>query len=217
MRLTLIRHGQTPSNVAGLLDTVAPGPPLTELGRQQAAAIPAALADTPIDAVFTSNLVRTGQTAAPLAAARGLAPVELSGLREIVAGDLEMAGGADAIHRYIGTLWNWLEGDLGVRMPGAASGDEVLARFDAAVGEIGRVVGETGSAVAFSHGAVIRFWAAHRAGNAASTTAGKQHLDNTGAVVLDRVDGGGWQVRSWRSEALGGYSLDDPARSGPAT
>ena len=35
-RLHLVRHGQTPSNVAGALDTALPGAPLTELGREQA-------------------------------------------------------------------------------------------------------------------------------------------------------------------------------------
>ena len=31
MRLVLIRHGQTPSNVCGLLDTAPPGPGLTHI------------------------------------------------------------------------------------------------------------------------------------------------------------------------------------------
>ena len=44
MRLLLIRHGQTPSNVLGALDTLVPGPGLTPLGLEQAAAIPDALA-----------------------------------------------------------------------------------------------------------------------------------------------------------------------------
>ena len=34
-RLVLVRHGQTPSNVAGVLDTALPGPGLTEEGQQQ--------------------------------------------------------------------------------------------------------------------------------------------------------------------------------------
>lgn len=44
MRLLLIRHGQTPSNLKHLLDTAAPGPGLTPLGQDQAAALPQALA-----------------------------------------------------------------------------------------------------------------------------------------------------------------------------
>ncbi|KTR37372.1 histidine phosphatase, partial [Curtobacterium oceanosedimentum] len=42
MRLLLIRHGQTPANVSGVLDAEVPGPGLTELGQQQADALPAA-------------------------------------------------------------------------------------------------------------------------------------------------------------------------------
>lgn len=33
MRLLLIRHGETPTNVGYLLDTAVPGPGLTEIGR----------------------------------------------------------------------------------------------------------------------------------------------------------------------------------------
>ncbi|POC80683.1 histidine phosphatase family protein, partial [Vibrio vulnificus] len=43
MRLILIRHGQTESNVHRLLDTAMPGPGLTELGQQQAAGLVSAL------------------------------------------------------------------------------------------------------------------------------------------------------------------------------
>jgi len=39
MRLILIRHGQTVSNVGGLLDTAHPGADLTPLGRQQAGSL----------------------------------------------------------------------------------------------------------------------------------------------------------------------------------
>ena len=67
MRLFLIRHGQTPANVLGELDTAHPGPGLTELGTRQAAVIPDALRLESIDAVFASTLVRTHLTAQPLA------------------------------------------------------------------------------------------------------------------------------------------------------
>ena len=54
MRILFIRHGQTPANVAGILATDHPGPGLTELGEQQAAALPNALA--PIINVIALNL-----------------------------------------------------------------------------------------------------------------------------------------------------------------
>ena len=47
LRLVLARHGQTPANVAKTLDTVLPGPGLTDLGRLQAEALGKELAADP--------------------------------------------------------------------------------------------------------------------------------------------------------------------------
>lgn len=91
MRIILIRHGQTASNIGRYLDTAEPGAPLTVLGQEQAQALPAALEDERIDAIYASTLMRTQQTAQPLAQARGLEIQVRVGLREISAGDLEMA------------------------------------------------------------------------------------------------------------------------------
>lgn len=215
MRLILLRHGQTPSNVAGVLDTAPPGPGLTDLGRRQAAAVPEALAAQPIDAIFASNQLRALQTASPLADARRLDVAVLSGLREIAAGDLEMAGDADSIHCYIGTLMSWLDGDLARRIPGGPNGFQMLERFDAAIDGIVREVGGAGSAVAVSHGAAIRVWATSRAVSGPDPDL-HRHLDNTGAVVLDRAAAGDWRVVSWSSEAIGGKALDAATDSGPA-
>ncbi len=71
MRLLLIRHGQTHSNVSGSLDTARPGADLTDLGREQAELLVERLKDEPVDALHASTLVRTQQTIAPLARARG--------------------------------------------------------------------------------------------------------------------------------------------------
>ena len=72
MRLLLLRHGQTTANVHGALDTAFPGRPLTDLGRAQAAAVPAALAEEDVSALYCSNLTRTRQTAEPLRAETSL-------------------------------------------------------------------------------------------------------------------------------------------------
>ena len=74
-RLILVRHGQTRSNVHGLLDTAAPGAGLTELGRQQAAALVDVLAGERIDRIVASPLLRTQQSAQPIADTFGL-PIE---------------------------------------------------------------------------------------------------------------------------------------------
>lgn len=234
MKLILLRHGQTPSNVAGALDTAPPGPGLTELGVLQAAAAARTLADESPVALFASNQLRAQQTAAPLAQARSLDVGILPGLREIAAGDLEMATDADSVHRYIGTLIAWIGGDLTQRVPGGPNGSEFLDRYDEAVSHIVERVladaGPDGSAVAVSHGAAIRAWAARRAVNAADAMAADagtptaiiapagsrhRHLDNTGAITLERDGAGAWRILAWREAAIGGPVFDEPRDSGP--
>ncbi|WP_282820289.1 histidine phosphatase family protein, partial [Curtobacterium flaccumfaciens] len=136
MRLLLIRHGQTPANVHGILDAVVPGPGLTELGQQQADALPAALADRGIERLFVSSMVRTQITAAPLATSLGLEPVVLPGLREIEAGDTQGKSDKVSVQTYISTVHGWSGGDRTTRMPGAESGVEFFERYDDAVRQI---------------------------------------------------------------------------------
>ena len=208
MRLILIRHGQTPNNVRSLLDTAVPGPGLTRLGELQAAAVPAAVAEESIQALYISNLTRTALTAAPLAAARHLNPVVRDGLREISAGHLEMKGDLASVEAYLHALKSWLAGDLSARMPGADNGFEVLERFDAVVEE----AAAAHEAVAMvSHGAMIRFWAGHRGNNIDWSDAKFHDLSNTGIVTLDGEPAGstapgGWQIRSWHGAPAGGLS-----------
>ncbi|PTM99939.1 histidine phosphatase family protein [Streptomyces sp. VMFN-G11Ma] len=196
MRLLLVRHGQTPSNVDFLLDTAVPGPGLTALGERQAAALPGALADEDIEALYVSTLVRTQLTAAPLAAARGLEPLVRDGIREIAAGDLEMLpGNSEHGLLYMKTVFAWAEGDTALRMPGGENGEEALARYDAVVAEAAR---SGAAAVAMvSHGAAIRMWTAARADNVDVAFAADRPLDNTGVVILEGSPTDGWKALSW--------------------
>jgi broad specificity phosphatase PhoE len=196
VRLLLVRHGQTPTNVDYLLDTAVPGPGLTALGEQQAAALPEALADEDIEALYASTLVRTQLTAAPLAAARGLDVRVRDGIREISAGDLEMLPG-DTGHgeRYMRTAFAWAAGDTGLRMPGAESGAEFLARYDAVVAEAAAT--GAGTVALVSHGAAIRTWTAARADNVDIEFAAVHRLANTGVIVLEGSPSDGWKALSW--------------------
>ncbi|MFD7433820.1 histidine phosphatase family protein [Streptomyces sp. NPDC059861] len=201
MRLLLVRHGQTPSNVAYLLDTAVPGPGLTELGERQAAALPAALADEAVEAVYASTLVRTQLTAAPLAAARGLDVLVRDGIREVFAGDLEMLpGGSRRGEEYMRTVFAWADGDTGLRMPGGESGAETLARFDAVVAEA--AADGAGTVAMVSHGAVIRMWTAARAGNVDVPFAAARPLDNTGVVILEGSPSDGWKALTWAGSTV---------------
>ena len=211
MRLLLIRHGQTPANVRGELDTAAPGPPLTELGRAQAAAVPDALASEHIDGIYVSRLVRTAQTAAPLARTRGeMHRVVLPGIHEIEAGELEGRTDKEAVRDYLMTVWSWGEGNLGARMPGAGDGHEFFGRFDADVARVTAEHAPDATVALFSHGAAIRVWTSARATNIAPEFPGRQHLDNTGVVALEGSPSEGWVVTSWAGEPIGGAELNDP-------
>jgi len=213
MRLLLIRHGQTPSNVKYLLDTALPGPGLTELGERQAAALPAALAGEDIDALYASTLTRTQLTAAPLAGARGLDVQVRDGIREVSAGDLEMQpGDSEAAHIYMTTIFAWAAGDLELRMPGAETGVEALGRFDAVVAEAAE--SGAGTVGMVSHGAAIRMWAAARADNVDVAFAAEHRLDNTGVVILEGSPADGWKAVSWAGSVIGAAGAD--AESGPA-
>ena len=217
MRLLLLRHGQTPSNVHGLLDTAHPGPGLTALGERQAAAVPHGLRDREIDAIAVSPLVRTSLTAAPLALARGLEPLVVDGLQEIEAGELEMAGAHDAHHRYLSTGFAWARGDVGRVMPGGADGRAFLGRYDAAVAQVaGQVVARGGdSAVLVSHGAAIRVWVSARVAGVDVDHAERTALANTGLVEIEGDPVGGWRLISWSADPVGGRALDAPAADDP--
>ncbi|MFJ3249863.1 histidine phosphatase family protein [Streptomyces sp. NPDC086782] len=200
MRLLLIRHAQTPSNVGHLLDTRIPGPGLTRLGEQQAAALPRALAGEDIQALYASTLVRTQLTARPLAAERGLDVIVRDGIREVSAGDLETEpGDSERGRMYMRTLLGWAAGDTRSRIPGGESGTEVLARYDAVVAEA--TADGAGTIALVSHGAAIRLWTAVRVRNLDAEFAATHPLENTGVVVLQGSAPTGWTALAW-SDAL---------------
>jgi broad specificity phosphatase PhoE len=82
----LVRHGQSTWNAEhrwqGLAD-----PPLSELGREQARELANALRDVPLDAVYSSHLLRARETAEVVARTRGLMVIADPELREIDVGE----------------------------------------------------------------------------------------------------------------------------------
>ncbi|AYG04906.1 histidine phosphatase family protein [Gryllotalpicola protaetiae] len=207
MRLLLIRHGQTPANVAGALDTAAPGPGLTELGEQQSLAVPHALRDENVQGIYASRLVRTQLTAAPLSRSLALDVVVHDGLHEIEAGALEARTDDDSVKAYLGTIIKWGTGELDARMPGAFDGHEFFGRFDAAITQVAETHDDT--AAVFSHGAAIRAWVGARALNVSGEFTLKNPIDNTGVAVLEGSLTHGWELVSWAGTPVGGEQLAD--------
>ena len=213
MRLLLMRHGQTHANVSGELDTARPGLDLTDLGRAQAVAASKALADERLDAIYVSSRVRTHQTAAPTADDRGLTPTQLDGLEEVDAGDFEMRSDHDAVAGYIGSVAAWLEGRLDHRMPGGETGEEFLARYDAAVRSIVDAGHDT--ALVVSHGAALRTWVSTRMAPHPDAPPATTPLHNTALIVLDGDFESGWEMVSWQGHPCGGEFLEDPTAQDP--
>ncbi|ASK65916.1 fructose 1,6-bisphosphatase [Brachybacterium avium] len=206
MRLLLIRHGQTPSNVDGILDAAYPGPGLTALGRAQAAAVPEALRREDIAAVHVSRLLRTHETAAPLAAARGISPQLTAGLEEISAGQLEQRRDAEAVAAYQDNHSRWSAGEFTDGVPGGESGDQFWARYTGALRHIAALHAQDATVAVVSHGAAIRVFAAVVAGLGAASLEDRP-LFNTGMVTLTGHPEEGWQLEDWVSMPIGGDHL----------
>lgn len=217
MKLLLIRHGETPGNVLGQLDTDHPGPGLTELGERQAEAMARALANERIGALYASTLIRTQITAAPLARLQTLDVEVLEGLHEIEAGSLEKLTDHESHKRYMGTVISWAAGDLDLRMPAGPDGHAFFERFD---GAIARVVERAehhqhGTVAVVSHGAAIRTWAGLRADGVDHEFAARHVLANTGIVALEGDLRTGWNLIHWDGSPVGGLALADPTAEDP--
>lgn len=192
--LTLVRHAQSAGNASGLIDSSTPGPVLTDLGRREAEASAAALRGkgNSYDGVYASTMVRTQQTAEPMAAALREPVVVLPGLREIEAGDYEGLPEADAATTYAAAPLRWLSGDRAARIPGSIDGNEFDARYDEAV----QAIYDSGdsNAVAYSHGAATMMWVAMNVRGVDPGTFLTAPMQNTGYFVIRGNPVDGWEL-----------------------
>lgn len=167
-------------------------PPLSDLGHWQAQRVGDRLAVEPISAIYTSSLVRTKQTANPLATASGLIPQEVPALREIFLGEGEggllrqwVAEGHPIIQKMFS------QRDWGV-IPGAESAEELTARCSTALAEVAERHRDEVVAV-FVHGGVIGALVGHALRTSAFAHAGSRHTGITHLVITsDR-----WILRSF--------------------
>jgi probable phosphoglycerate mutase len=167
-----VRHGQTPTT-GQVLPGRAPGLHLSEQGRAQAEAAAARFADLKrVDAVYASPLERAKETAAPIAAARGLKVQSDRGLVECDFG--EWTGGE---LKSLAKLPEW--GTIqrypsGFRFPGGESFTDMQTRI---VDTVNRLCDRHrgGVVVAVSHADPIKAAVAHALGT---------HLDLFQRIVI---------------------------------
>lgn len=190
MRLILIRHGETQSNVDRALDTARPGAPLNETGLAQAEALVDALKHEEIDVLYASHLTRAQQTAAPLAKARGLEPIIVDGIQEIAAGIEEM--NTDWTN-YVAMLNTWHPENMDVGLEGGETAREFITRFTNAIAAMEQAGDERVALV--SHGAALRVWAIWQDPDIGFENA--LPLKNTQWIVLNGSTEDGWRIERW--------------------
>ena len=126
-RLILIRHGETDWNTTGRWQGQT-DVPLNERGRQQARQLVADLAGMQIDAIYSSDLGRARDTAAPLSQAAGLPVIVDARLREIHQGEWQGQLFGEIEARYAEALRSRREDPLNLAPPGGETVAQVQER-----------------------------------------------------------------------------------------
>ncbi len=205
--LDFVRHGESGDMTA--INTLVPGPDLTATGEQQASDLAIALKHSGIDEIWASTMVRSQETATPLAEALGLPIHDLAGLNEIDAGifegmpvgvgDVPLGG---ALYLLAPALWT-----LGLDfVPELGSTDANGIVFDQRVDEAVQTIYAGSSAgdtdAVFSHEGTIAIWALMNVNNPDFPLALNELfstgelLPYTGQVVVDGSPGD-WTLVSW--------------------
>jgi hypothetical protein len=118
--LDLVRHGETVGSNS-IVASDLPGPPLDEIGQEQAQAVATLLApEGPYAGIYAGDNIRMPETVQPLADQLGMDVQQLSGLDEISPGvynHVPFTSPAGTL--YFATLAAWVLGLDSVQLPGS--------------------------------------------------------------------------------------------------
>jgi probable phosphoglycerate mutase len=192
-RIILIRHGETDWNVEGRIQGHLPVP-LNERGLAQAEAVAARLGEVPFSALYSSDLLRTRQTADAIARVSGHRIRTDTRLREWDLGILSglMRTVAEEVHpEAFGIVRNRIVVDP---IPG---GESIQARFDRVTEAVQDIAAAhpAETVVAVSHGGPIGD-CYRRAVGAPLESPMNIDLFN-GAINVLWVEPDDWQIESW--------------------
>ncbi len=213
--LDFVRHGE--SGDMSAINTLVPGPDLTQAGDEQANSIAQTLANGGIQEIYASTMVRSLETATPLAQSLGLPIEQLAGLNEIDAGIFEGApvdvGGlpvGGALYLLAPVLWT-LGLDF-VPEPGSSDFDGMAFedRVDGAVQTIydtSVTNGDSTDAV-FSHEGTIAIWTLMNVNNPDFQLVLDEFLKTgellpyTGTVEVQGDPTAGWTLVDWDGQPV---------------
>ncbi len=154
-RLYLVRHGRTAHTAARLFAGGShPGAPLDEVGQKEAQAAADLLAGSGATAVVASPMLRTQQTAEPIAGGLGVEVVTDSDWREVEFGQWEGRAIEDVIATSPDEAAAW-RGSASVRAPGGESIAEMANRVAGALDRLFDVYRDQ-SIVVVTHSMPIR-------------------------------------------------------------
>jgi len=204
-RLCIVRHGETAWNaehrVQGQLDV-----PLNAIGQAQALAAAKVLSREKFDAIYSSDLSRARQTAAPMAAFFSMPIVKEKDLRERHYGIFERLTYAEVKLRYPEDYARFEARDPEYAF---RTGESLRNFSERSVSIIARIAGShpDQSILVFTHGGVLD--KLYRFITGLPLSAPRDFgIPNAG---LNRVEvtRAGWRIRAWADVAHLGRALDD--------
>lgn len=154
MNLYMIRHGQTAASRDNRFSGSA-DPPLTPVGEVMAQAFANAYASLTWEAIYTSPMLRTRQTADPLCRRVGVQPIVEDGLKEIAYGEWEGLKQDDVKARWPEAFEYWADDVASRGTPGGETAFHVAARAMRVV-EAVRTRHPHGNVLLVSHKATLR-------------------------------------------------------------
>lgn len=196
--LILIRHGETDWNrrqcFQGHLDV-----PLNERGLAQAERLGARLAAERIDALVVSDLMRTRQTAAPLAGQAKLVPSYTPTLREQAFGILEGLTFDDIRIKHPAEFALWAKHEPDYALPGGAESRTLFHRRVIAALQLLATQHSGQRLAVVTHGGVLDMvW---RTAKGLSLQGAREcAIPNTGINRVQLKDGGGFEILGWADD-----------------
>lgn len=201
-QLIVLRHGRTEWNASGRFQGQA-DIALDERGLAQAEQVAPVLAELAPSAIFSSDLARARQTAAPLSRATGL-PVALDPrLREIHVGSWEGLTIDEMLGQVDDDLKRaYLAGEDVRRSPTGETVAEVGERAGVALEEIGLAAPDGSTVVVVMHGLAARAGVCHLLGLPVETWKRLSGLHNCGWISVERHRTGGfWRITEYNLTA----------------
>ena len=205
--ILLARHGESDWNRTRRWQGHADRP-LTALGRRQARELAERLANTDLDAVYSSDLQRARETAEIVASGRGLAVHELPALREVDVGSWSGLTRVEAAERFPDAYRRWEEGG-----EGWDDGETYEQLGDRIIRAVKRIAADhPGERVlVVTHGGSIRAIHAYALGLDIHTYRRIQRVEPNATLSAVCVEGGRL-TEFCRTEDLDQFLIEDQAR-----